>query len=194
MAASQLVVGVLALGASYALVALGFVLILNATGAVNFAQGDLVMAGGFAAYYYTYTAWDVIRTHDTPPGYAYFRNLQQFFAATRYWKMKPVEGAASDGFCLADAGHEYIVFLNAAAPFALTLDGLAKPLRAEWYQPFTGARATGRRAQPLGGAQPQKSNPQTSLWKKCRNKRRLQGDPAPPHSPASQNCAEGARI
>ena len=57
--------------------------------------------------------------------------------------MKPVEGAASDGFCLADAGHEYIVFLNVAAPFALTLDGLAKPLKAEWYQPFTGARAAG---------------------------------------------------
>lgn len=39
----------IALGAAYALVALGFVLILNAAGAVNFAQGDLVMAGGFAA-------------------------------------------------------------------------------------------------------------------------------------------------
>jgi len=49
MAAVQLLVEVLALGAAYALVALGFVLILNATGAVNFAQGDMVMAGGFAA-------------------------------------------------------------------------------------------------------------------------------------------------
>jgi hypothetical protein len=101
------------------------------------------MAGGFAGYYYTYTAWDVIRTQDIPPGYAYFRNLQQFFAATSYWKMKPVEGATSDGSCLADAGHEYIVFLNAAAPFTLTLNGLAKPLKAEWYQPFTGARVAG---------------------------------------------------
>ena len=49
MTAPQLLLQVLALGAAYALVALGFVLILNATGAVNFAQGDLVMAGGFAA-------------------------------------------------------------------------------------------------------------------------------------------------
>src|SRR5579871_4312493 len=46
---AQLGLDALALGASYALVALGFVLILNATGAVNFAQGDLVMAGGFVA-------------------------------------------------------------------------------------------------------------------------------------------------
>lgn len=45
----QLLVNGIALGAAYALCALGFVLILNATGAVNFAQGDLVMAGGFAA-------------------------------------------------------------------------------------------------------------------------------------------------
>jgi branched-chain amino acid transport system permease protein len=45
----QLSLNGLALGAAYALVALGFVLVLNATGAVNFAQGDLVMAGGYAA-------------------------------------------------------------------------------------------------------------------------------------------------
>lgn len=37
----------LALGSSYALLALGFVLVLNATSAVNFTQGDMVMAGGF---------------------------------------------------------------------------------------------------------------------------------------------------
>jgi branched-chain amino acid transport system permease protein len=49
MVAPQLLLEVLALGAAYALVALGFVLILNATGAVNFSQGDLVMAGGFGA-------------------------------------------------------------------------------------------------------------------------------------------------
>ena len=45
----QLVINGVALGAAYALVALGFVLVLNATGAVNFAQGDLVVAGGFMA-------------------------------------------------------------------------------------------------------------------------------------------------
>ncbi len=45
----QLAINGVALGAAYALVALGFVLVLNATGAVNFAQGDLVVAGGFMA-------------------------------------------------------------------------------------------------------------------------------------------------
>ena len=47
MLLAQLSLNALILGAAYALVAIGFVLILNATGAVNFAQGDLVMVGGF---------------------------------------------------------------------------------------------------------------------------------------------------
>src|SRR5258707_11099681 len=49
MLALQLLINGLALGAAYALVALGFVLVLNATSAVNFAQGDMVMAGGYVA-------------------------------------------------------------------------------------------------------------------------------------------------
>ena len=47
MIAAQLLFDAVVLGAATALVALGFVLILNATGAVNFAQGQLVMAGGY---------------------------------------------------------------------------------------------------------------------------------------------------
>lgn len=46
---AQLAVNGLAVAAAYVLVALGFVLVINATGAVNFAQGDLVVAGGYAA-------------------------------------------------------------------------------------------------------------------------------------------------
>jgi len=49
MSILQLVANGLVLGAVYALVTLGFVLVVNATGAVNFAHGDLVMAGGYAA-------------------------------------------------------------------------------------------------------------------------------------------------
>lgn len=47
--ALQLAVNASALGAAYALMALGFVLVLNATTAVNFAHGDTVAAGGLLA-------------------------------------------------------------------------------------------------------------------------------------------------
>ena len=40
MAILQLIVNGIALGALYALVALGFVLLINATGAVNFARAS----------------------------------------------------------------------------------------------------------------------------------------------------------
>jgi branched-chain amino acid transport system permease protein len=45
----QLLVSGAAVGAIYALVAVGFVMIYRATGAVNFAQGDMVTVGAFAA-------------------------------------------------------------------------------------------------------------------------------------------------
>lgn len=45
----QLILSGLAMGAVYALVALGYTLIWNAVGVVNFAQGDVVMLGAFVA-------------------------------------------------------------------------------------------------------------------------------------------------
>jgi len=49
MSAFPLFLDALALAAAYALLALGFVLALNASGAVNFAHGDMTMLGGIAA-------------------------------------------------------------------------------------------------------------------------------------------------
>jgi branched-chain amino acid transport system permease protein len=49
MLIAQLAINSVALGAAYALIALGFVLVLNATTAVNFAHGEAVVAGGFLA-------------------------------------------------------------------------------------------------------------------------------------------------
>jgi branched-chain amino acid transport system permease protein len=46
---AQLIFNTIALGAAYSLLAIGFVLILNATGAVNLAHGSLVVVGGFIA-------------------------------------------------------------------------------------------------------------------------------------------------
>ena len=46
----QLLVGGMALGARYALVALGFVIIYKATGVINFAQGGLLALGAYFTY------------------------------------------------------------------------------------------------------------------------------------------------
>ena len=52
----QLCVAGLALGARYALVALGFVIIYRATGVINFAQGGLLALGAYFAYAFSNTA------------------------------------------------------------------------------------------------------------------------------------------
>lgn len=46
---TQLILNTLSLGAAYSLLAIGFVLVLDATGAVNLAHGSLVVLGGFIA-------------------------------------------------------------------------------------------------------------------------------------------------
>lgn len=49
----QLTVTGLAMGMVYALVAMGLVLLIRAVGVMNFAQGDLLMAGAFITYAFT---------------------------------------------------------------------------------------------------------------------------------------------
>jgi branched-chain amino acid transport system permease protein len=63
MLIAQLAINSVALGAAYALIALGFVLVLNATTAVNFAHGEAVVAGGFLA-----VALATLVPADTVPG------------------------------------------------------------------------------------------------------------------------------
>lgn len=99
---------------------------------------EIQMAGGYNAYYYTYTAWDVVRTNDTPPGYVYLKNFRDFFIKTKYWLLKPADSLVSKGYCLANTGNEYVIYENDAGTFQLNLSGLSKNLNAQWFQPLTG--------------------------------------------------------
>ena len=77
---------------------------------------EIQMAGGYMAYYYTYTAWDVVRPLDVPPGYAYFKHFGDFWRATEYWKLEPSDKLVSEGWCLANPGREYVVFQKKPNP------------------------------------------------------------------------------
>jgi hypothetical protein len=52
--------------------------------------------------------------------------------------MTPSDDLVSEGYCLAKAGKEYIVYQHRAKAFSLKLAGLATPLKSQWYQPLTG--------------------------------------------------------
>jgi hypothetical protein len=101
---------------------------------------EVVMGGGYMAYYYTYTAWDVVRPLDVPPGYAYFKRFGEFWRATEYWKLSPADKLVTEGWCLANPGREYVVFLNQPKPFVLDINGAGIPLKAAWYNPQSGQR------------------------------------------------------
>lgn len=98
---------------------------------------EIETAGGGIVYYYTYSAWDVIRP-EAAKGCGYFKNLYDFFVKTNYWLMEPADELVSKGYCLAIPGKEYIIFLNKPEPFTLKIEGGGTTFKAEWFEPFTG--------------------------------------------------------
>ena len=64
----QLCFNGLALGARYALVALGFVIIYRATGVINFAQGALVALGAYLTYAFANGAGAAVRARRAAGG------------------------------------------------------------------------------------------------------------------------------
>ena len=102
---------------------------------------EIQMAGGYTAYYYTYTAWDVIRPLDVPPGYGYLKHFGEFWRTTAYWKLEPSDKLVNHGWCLSDPGQEYVVYQNEPHPFMLELAGIEAPLTGEWFNPLTGSHS-----------------------------------------------------
>lgn len=73
---------------------------------------EVVMAGGYPAYYYTYTAWDVIDYRYEPPGCRYFKILYDFFTSIEWWKFDPSLEMAqpNSALCLTKGEEELVVF------------------------------------------------------------------------------------
>ena len=102
---------------------------------------DIAMAGGYTGYYYTFTAWDVIRPFDEPKGYTYMKHFGDFWRSTEYWKLDPSDQLVNSGWCLAQPGREYVVFQRQDLPFTLNIDGVTSTLTGEWFNPLTGKRS-----------------------------------------------------
>jgi hypothetical protein len=100
----------------------------------------IAMAGGYGAYYYTNTAWDVLIPEQIPPGYAYFRHFAEFFEGTHYWDLTPEDSLVQPGHCLARPGEEYVVYQEQAQPLTLAIEGARGPLAGEWFHPLSGQR------------------------------------------------------
>jgi hypothetical protein len=108
----------------------------------------IVMAGGYIAYYYNNTAWDIVKPDPEPPGHARWQILKETLESLPYWRMNPVPSLAVGGVCLAEPAVQWICYVEASKPrprdnrITLNLTGLSGPLKAEWINTWTGERKT----------------------------------------------------
>jgi hypothetical protein len=106
----------------------------------------ILMAGGYVAYYYNNTAWDIVKPDPEPPGQARWQILKQTFESIPYWRMDPVPNLAVGGTCLAEAASTWICYLEGAKTrrkennITLNLTSLSGKANAEWINTWTGAR------------------------------------------------------
>ena len=111
----------------------------NTPGQVMHSIWNNQMTGVYNAYYYTFSAWDIIRHEDNPPGYGYMKNFSDFFGRTKYWLLRSNDSRVSAGRCLEYVGKEYVVYQAEATAFQFEIPELPPSHQAVWYQPLSGA-------------------------------------------------------
>jgi hypothetical protein len=99
----------------------------------------IYLAGGYGAYYYHNTAWDVIKIDPEPPGYKRFRQLKETLSNLPYWEMVPSNDLAVGGSCLSLPGRVY-AFYAEAQRLVVNLRGAEGAVAGEWIDTWTGAR------------------------------------------------------
>ena len=108
----------------------------------------LAMAGSYVVYYYTNTAWDVIKYDETPVGYQYFKILSDFFNSFGYSDFIPSGFIKSNsqiekdpgGYSMIKDGKEMLFYRFTAEPFVLKTITPTESFEAYWLHPYTGEK------------------------------------------------------
>lgn len=77
---------------------------------------DVYLSGGYFAYYYGNTAWDLVKPDPEPPGMKPMQILQENLSALPYWTMEPRPELAVGGPCLATPGEVYACYVAPLPP------------------------------------------------------------------------------
>ena len=77
---------------------------------------QVYLSGGYFAYYYSNTAWDLVKPDPEPPGMPRFQVLKENLSALPYWRMEPKPELAVGGPCLAIPGEVYAFYVLPAPP------------------------------------------------------------------------------
>ncbi|HVZ89698.1 MAG TPA: DUF5060 domain-containing protein [Polyangia bacterium] len=109
------------------------------------ASMEVVMAGGYFAFYYSLHAWDVDKYSEVPNAIGAYKTLVGFMTSTRWYALTANDGLIGGGavgrHCLASPGTEYIVYEAGPGSVTLTIAGAINPLAAKWVDLSTGAES-----------------------------------------------------
>lgn len=112
----------------------------NTAEEVIYRAYETVMAGGYPAYYYTYTAWDMIDFSYQPRGYRYMKIMYDFFTSIDWWKLEPNNEVCCwrKNRCLEEAGEQYIFFLTNQTMLNMEID--LTSYQGYWMNIYTGEK------------------------------------------------------
>ena len=103
---------------------------------------EIVIAGGYPVFYYADTAWDVIELDTLPTGYQAFHVLRQVVDEIPYWEMESHDDLVDRGYCLAQPGKAYLIYLPEGGRVHLDASDVSRGTRlnARWINPRDGQR------------------------------------------------------
>jgi hypothetical protein len=115
---------------------------------------EVLMAGGYPAYYYTNHAWDILEWDEMPAGLPAYGHLSRFFTSFPWYTLDPQPDYGRDGlYCLTDGAEHLVLFSRTGrGVLALPQDWNAAGWSGRWMDIWTGEqrRATLSDLQPGG--------------------------------------------
>jgi hypothetical protein len=117
---------------------------------------EVYLSGGYFVYYYSNTAWDLVKPDPEPPGMPRFQILKENLSTLPYWLMEPKPELAAGGPCLAIPGRIYAFLVQGPArsggrsprvplgnvrEIAVNLTALAGKATAEWVNIWSGEKS-----------------------------------------------------
>jgi hypothetical protein len=102
----------------------------------------ICLGGGYPCYYYTNTAWDLVKFQPEPPGWRRYRTLADCLAAVDLTAMVPDNDYVARGFCLVEPGRQYLAFLPEGGDLEIELSAMSPRARPQctWLDAHTGER------------------------------------------------------
>ncbi|GAC1472474.1 MAG: hypothetical protein PVSMB7_25190 [Chloroflexota bacterium] len=117
---------------------------------------EVYLSGGYFVYYYSNTAWDLVKPDPEPPGMPRFQILKENLSSLPYWQMEPEPQLAIGGPCLAIPGEVYAFYVSPATgsnsagrggrgggaarsgEITVNLTALRRQATAQWTNTWTG--------------------------------------------------------